>query len=213
MKPAAFLPHRARVARVVGPLACAACLLVPASLIPGTGLGLVPTASAQAVPADPAVPAAPGRPRVVVPEGGEFGKDLAIDLPAWPEDRDLAELTQRVRPDLRFFVDRRSIALAPGGEFRYTFVVRNAGGARSVTFESMRCEKRERMILATGSADRNWSPARFMRWESLDRNDPAGMREILFRDIFCPDRLPVASLKAALAALKTGLPTRDLATD
>lgn len=209
MKPPIVRPLRPVAMHLRVPAVAAACLLLSACLLPGAYV--VPAAWAQAAAAaDPKSPAGAGRPQVMLPSAGDGGADLAIDLPAWPDERDLAELKQGVRPDLRFFVDRRSIELLPGGQFRYTFVVRSTGGARNVTFEMMRCEPRERMILAIGSPDRRWSPARFIRWEPIDRNDPAGMREVLYRDIFCPDRQPVASMKAALAALRTGLPTREL---
>jgi hypothetical protein len=48
-----------------------------------------------------------------------------------------------------------------------------------------------------------------MRWEPVERNDPIGMRDVLWRDIFCARRQPVETLKEVLNALKTGLP-RDL---
>ncbi len=193
---------------VFAPAVAATCLLLCAALLPGGHL--LQAARAQSATADSKPASTPARQQVLLPSAGEAGKDLPIDLPAWPEERDLAELKQGVRPDLRFFVDRRSIERVPGGEFRYTFVVHSTSGARNVTFEMMKCNPRERMILALGSPDRRWSPARFLRWEPIDRNDPAGMREVLYRDIFCPDRQPVASIKAALTALKTGLATREL---
>jgi hypothetical protein len=175
--------------------------------------GWVRTASAQAAPQmrvqpEGVVASAPeaARPRIVLPSAGPGGSDLVLDPPAWPEDRDLALLQQGVRPDLRFFVDRRSLELLPDGEIRYVFVVRTPAGASNVTWEAMRCDTRDRIILAIGSVDRRWSAARFPRWESLDRNDASGMRGMLHRDIFCPGRQAPLSLRHLQAALKTGLP-------
>jgi hypothetical protein len=206
-RPAArSLPARPLGARLLAALSAAGFLLCACIVAATQG---VPSAHAQPAAADPKAPAAPARPQVLLPGAGDAGQDLAITLPPWPEERDLSELNQRVRPDLRFFIDRRSIELVPGGEFRYTFVVRSAAGISNVTFETLRCEPRERMMLAIGSPERRWSPARLMRWESLTRNDPTGMREVLYRDIFCPDRQPVATLKEVLKALQSGLSARE----
>jgi hypothetical protein len=191
-------------------LLLAALLLVPrVSFVPAAHAQSAAPGAAQPAGTDAKAAAAPARQQVVLPGGREDGSDLAINLPAWPEDRDLAELQQSVRPDLRFFVDRRSIELVPGGEFRFTLVARTASGSRNVTFEAIRCATRDRMMLAVGSPDRRWSPARFMRWEPVERNDPIGMRDVLWRDIFCPGRQPLETLKEVMAVLKTGLP-RDL---
>jgi len=205
--------HRSRVLTV--PALCAGALLLWGGFDPGAPQpGLMRTASAQAASQAQAQPAAivpgvpaPGRPQIVLPSVGPGGSDLVLDPPRWPEDRDLAELQQGARPELRFFVDRRSLELLPEGEIRYIFVVRTQAGARNVTWETMRCDARERIILAIGTADRQWSPARFPRWESLDRNDASGMRGLLHRDIFCPGRQAPVSLKHLQASLKTGLPT------
>ncbi len=149
-----------------------------------------------------------GRPQVLLPGAGENGGDLAISLPDWPEEQNLVLLRQGVRADLRFWVDQRSLELVAGGEIRYTFVARSASGARSVTFEGMRCGSRDRIILATGSIDGRWVPVGAPRWNPVDRQDPTGMREVLYKDIFCPARLPVASLQELRSALKAGIHPR-----
>jgi len=160
----------------------------------------------QTPPASAAVPAPKATPtgqQVLLPGFGE-DSDTTIDLPAYPADADLIELRQGVRPDLGFFVDARSLQLAPNGEIRYTFVVRSASGARNVTFESMRCPVRERMIIAVGGTDRRWAPARFLRWEALELNDTLGQRGTLHREMFCAALLPIASAKEGVAALRAG---------
>ncbi|MBC7781402.1 MAG: hypothetical protein H7125_15005 [Proteobacteria bacterium] len=148
--------------------------------------------------------ASPSRQQVVIVSEGDDG-DLKIDLPAYPSDADLIELRQVLRADLRFFVDTRSLQVTPGGEVRYTFVVRTAGGSSTVTFESMRCAARERMILAAGTADRKWTPARMPRWDALERNDMVGQRAVLHRDILCPARLPIRNVQEGVAALRSGI--------
>ena len=179
------------------------CMLAAAVLLSGCGI----TGARPAVEDPKAVAGALG-PHVLVPGEGNDGKDLAVPLPPWPQDKDLVVLRQDLRPDLRFAVDQQSLQLVPGGEVRYTFVVRSASGSRTVTFETMRCESRERMMLATGTADGRWSPVRTPRWDPVDRNDPAGMRAVLHKDIFCPGRVAASSLNELRSALKAGLHPR-----
>jgi len=186
------------------------CLLAAVVLLSGCGIAGTRPADSAAKPAaeDPKAVAAALGPHVLVPGEGNDGKDLAVPLPAWPQDKDLVVLRQDRRPDLRFAVDPQSLQLVPGGEVRYTFVARSASGARSVTFEAIRCVSRERMMLATGTADGRWTPVRTPRWESVDRNDSTGMRAVLHQDIFCPGRVAAASLNELRAALKAGLHPR-----
>lgn len=188
--------------RSVAPSRTSALLLL--LLLPLAAGGPV---SAQVVPVPQ--PSAPARQQVVIPSTGEE-EDSRIDLPAYPSDRDLIELQQVMRPDLKLHVDARSVQVSPSGDIRYTLVVRTATGSRNVTHEVMRCPERERMILATGTVDRSWSPARFLRWESLERNDILGQRSALHTYVFCPARFPVADAKEAVAALRAGMHPRAI---
>lgn len=142
-----------------------------------------------------------------IPDQGEFG-EVAIELPAYPADADLIELRQTIRDDVKFFVDARSVQIAPNEDIRYTMVVRFASGTRNVSYEAMRCSDRERIILAAGTVDRGWSLARFPRWEPVERADPLGQRGTLFRDIFCAARIPIATAQEGIAALKAGFHPR-----
>ena len=185
-------------------------LLAAVVFLSGCGMAGTRPADSAAKPAveDPKAVAAALGPHVLVPGEGNDGKDLVVPLPPWPQDKDLVALRQERRPDLRFAVDQQSLQLVPGGEVRYTFVARSASGARSVTFEAIRCGSRERMMLATGTADGRWSPVRTPRWDPVDRNDPAGMRAVLHKDIFCPGRVAASSLNELRSALKAGLHPR-----
>jgi hypothetical protein len=169
-------------------------------------LSMAAMAPAAAQPAGVAAPAS-GRQQVAIPSGDEEA-DVKIELPGYPADADLVELRQRLRPDLRFYVDSRSVQVLPGGEIHYTFVIRTSSGARNVTHEVMRCMRQDRMILAVGTADRKWMPSRFLRWEPIEQNDMAGQRAALHKDIFCPARVPVADAREAVAALKAGMHPR-----
>ena len=205
-------PVLVRLARFLAwPRACVLPALMVAAALLSTGCGSVGSAAVPAVQqaaGNTLHPPADGRPRVLLPGMGEDGGDLSIVLPAWPEEQHLVALRQDLRADLRFWVDQRSLELVAGGEVRYTFVARSASGARTVTFEGMRCTSSERIILATGSTDGRWVPARSPRWTPVDRQDPTGMRALLHKDIFCPARLPVASLKELQSALKAGIHPR-----
>jgi len=186
------VPRKRRSPAAVVRMLCAVGVLL------GAGLGAGSRAVAAGAPDA-------GRAQIVLPSVGPGGNDLVLDAPPWPQERDLVELQQGVRPNLRFFVDRRSLELLPDGEIRYVFLVRSRAGASNFTWETMRCQARERIILATGTAERRWSAARLPRWESIERNDATGMRELLYRDIFCPGRRAPPSLRHLQTALETGM--------
>lgn len=206
----AGLPARLRTFSPCARAGALHCLLAAVVFLSGCGVAGMRPAAPAAKPAveDPKAVAAALGPHVLVPGAGNDGTDLAVPLPAWPQDKDLVVLRQDVRPDLRFAVDQQSLQLVRWDEVRYTFVARSPSGVRSVTFEAMRCESRERMMLATGTADGRWMPVRNPRWDPVDRNDPAGMRAVLHKDIFCPGRVAAASIQELRTALKTGLHPR-----
>ena len=196
-------PLRVRALVNAAVLVAATLLSVGCSTV---GRGVPP--AVQQGTADAKAASTDARPQVLLQGAGDDGGDLSIGLPAWPAEQELIPLRQGLRADLRFWVDLRSLELLPGGEVRYTFVARSARGARAVTFEGMRCGSRERIILATGSVDGKWVPARSPRWNPIDLRDPTGMREVLHKDIFCPARVAAASLAELRSALKAGIHPR-----
>jgi hypothetical protein len=84
----------------------------------------------------------------------------------------------------------------------YTLVVRGAGGADNVTFESLRCGG-ERRVLAYGKRDGTWSAARGSDW--LPLRDARSNRYYyeFWKDVFCLDGI-LQPKRDVLADIKRG---------
>lgn len=57
----------------------------------------------------------------------------------------------------RYSVDTLSLAIDDERLVRYTLIVTSTGGARNVSYEAIRCDRRELQVLALGRADGSWS--------------------------------------------------------
>lgn len=90
--------------------------------------------------------------------------ESALQLPAFPETENLIPFQVGSVSDKQFLIDEKSISVGDDGVIRYTLVVVSDAGARSISFEGMRCTTRERRLYAFGQADRTWSKARSDKW-------------------------------------------------
>lgn len=129
-------------------------------------------------------------------------KEEQSTFPAAPQLDDLVPFYPGPSTDNRFFVDSRTLAVGKDGVIRYVLVVVSPQGAKSVTFEGMRCETRERRIYAVGRADGSWAAARRSEW--LRISDVAGNRHhaALFLEYFCPDGVTVSDVARAREELQ-----------
>ena len=128
--------------------------------------------------------------------------ELQATLPPYPKEENLLPFYVSAATDNRFFVDGTSINVGADGVVRYVLVVRSATGASNVSFEGIRCATREKKVYAFGRADGTWVKARVSTWEPISYQDRNRQHHVLHQDFFCPDKLPVASSEAAVAALK-----------
>jgi len=105
--------------------------------------------------------------------------------------------------DFRFFVDAASIAPGADGAVRYTLVVRSPLGAESVTYEGIRCATGEVKTYATGRADRTWS-VRPGTWRRIEARGVQRWHDALWREYFCPRKIPIRTAAEGVYALKRG---------
>ena len=108
-------------------------------------------------------------------------------LPPFPKDQDLYSFYVSPTARSQFFVDRQTLSLGADGVVRYVMVVVSESGVRNISFEGMRCDKRERRIYASGRPDGTWSPARNSTWVRIKEAVTYRQHAALFTDYFCPD--------------------------
>jgi hypothetical protein len=128
----------------------------------------------------------------------------AVSLPLYPKSENLIAFTVSPVMRARHFVDGASISVGTDGVIRYTAVIDAAGGARTVSFEGMRCESGERRLYAYGQPDGAWSMARSAGWEAIPFRSARSYQKVLFEEFFCRDGLGVADGAEALRALRQG---------
>lgn len=128
-------------------------------------------------------------------------------LPAKPDPAKLIPFEVNVANTNRFFIDPASIAVGKDGVVRFTIVVDASGGARSVNYEGLRCETRERKLYAFGQADGSWVESKGSSWIPVLKQEHKmhnGYPAVLADEYFCVDRVPVASQAIAVKRLENG---------
>jgi hypothetical protein len=137
----------------------------------------------------------------------EFDQDkprseVAAPLPAYPREANLIPFNVSSATRNTYFVDADSISVGADNVVRYTVVIEAAGGAKTVSFEGMRCESGERRLYAYGQPDGTWSKARNADWESIKLRSLLSYRKALFEDVFCRDGIRVRDGKEAVQNLR-----------
>ncbi|MCX7897198.1 MAG: CNP1-like family protein [Rhodocyclaceae bacterium] len=140
--------------------------------------------------------------RVDFEEEAKVWQEEEVALPTHaPQEEHLLPLYVSATTPHRFFVDGSTLRIGGDGVVRYVLVVQSAAGARSVSFEGIRCATREWRLYATLSPTTGWVRARLARWQPIENKPMNRQHAALFRDHFCPDGVPVASAEAAKASL------------
>lgn len=131
-------------------------------------------------------------------------KEIEVQLPEAPSEGNLIPFYVSATTPNRFFIDGATLRVDSDGVVRYVMVVLSPSGARSVTFEGMRCEAKERRIYASGHSDGSWAKSRRNEWVRIQDATANRQHAALFIEYFCPGGVIVNSADQARAALRTG---------
>ena len=127
-----------------------------------------------------------------------------VVFPAFPEASGLIEFHVGWQSDVRFFVDGATISVGSDEVIRYVLVVFSARGAKTISYEGMRCETAERRSYAFGRADGSWSKSRSDRWVPI-RGDSNNHYVELYASYFCTNGQPqIMTPEAARRVLSKG---------
>ncbi len=105
--------------------------------------------------------------------------------------------------DFRFFVDRASLSVGKDGVVRYTLVARSPLGAENVSFEGIRCREGTYRVYAFGRSDGRWTE-RATGWRRIEPKSVQRWHSALWREFFCPQRVPINDAAEGLEALRLG---------
>lgn len=128
-----------------------------------------------------------------------------VTPPRYPREQDLVEFFPGPIGSHRYFVDGSSLQVDPGGVVRYVSVVRATGGGLNVAFEAIRCNTREKRILAYGHGSNQWSLAKSSAWMPIRFDVANEYQAVLYREHFCPHNVVVANREAALRSFAGGV--------
>ncbi|MBI3152535.1 MAG: CNP1-like family protein [Chloroflexi bacterium] len=131
-------------------------------------------------------------------------QEAEISLPAPPRNEGLLAFEVSAATGNRFSIDPASLSVGLDGVVRYTLVVLAPAGGRSITYEGIRCETRERRIYASGRSDGTWSKSRANQWSRIQEAYANRQHAALYLDYFCPGGLIVNDADEARAALRQG---------
>lgn len=146
-------------------------------------------------------------------EWGEFEYDfeqdkpwveVAAQLPAFPKTENLLAFVVSSATPHHYFIDAASISVGTDNVVRFTVVIEAAGGAKSVSFEGLRCGSGESRLYAYGHADGTWSKARNAGWGAIKFHSLLSYQKALYEDYFCRDDLPVRNVQEAVRNLRQG---------
>ena len=130
--------------------------------------------------------------------------EVEVQLPAFPQAENLVAFKVGAVSDTQFQIDSRSLSVGSDDVIRYTLVVVSSAGAKSITYEGMRCVTGERRFYAFGRSDGTWSKARNSQWARIQGSLNNHHVE-LFVNYFCNASTPsIASAEDALRSLRNG---------
>ena len=124
-------------------------------------------------------------------------------LPAPPKPDDLVEFYVSPSTNFRFYIDRQSLSVGKDGVVRYTLLARSPAGAENVTYEGIRCAQGSYRVYAYGRPGGAWNE-RDSDWRPIEPKTTQRWHQALWREYFCPHRVPIFDTAEGLDALRRG---------
>ena len=112
-------------------------------------------------------------------------KEVAASLPAAPTAENLLPFYVSPTASQRFAIDAKSVSVGTDGVVRYTLLATSASGAKSISYEGIRCDGWQTRLYAFGHPDGSWSRARRDEWTPINRNAANRQQAVLAADYFC----------------------------
>ncbi len=114
-------------------------------------------------------------------------KEGEVQIPSYPEDRNLIPVPLSRRDTLKLFIDEKSLSRDGDNIARFSLVVETSGGARNVFYEAMRCDAREYKTYALGTGDRSFQAIKEPKWQGIPFYETNAFRHHLYNRYVCRD--------------------------
>jgi hypothetical protein len=132
--------------------------------------------------------------------------EIEVKLPPPPKPESLLEFKPSAASSNQFFIDALSITIDSDETVRYTLVIRSPSGVDNVSYEGIRCDTVEQKYYAYGRRDGSWTKAQSGAWRRIRYQEVSRQHGVLYKDYFCPDGSPIASVNEAINRFKYGVP-------
>lgn len=149
----------------------------------------------------------------VAPESGEPDLEssgwveLEASLPLFPKPSGLVEFAVSGASDNHFLIDVDTLSIGKDGVVRYVLVVRSPRGAENLSFEGIRCAKREQKFYAFGQRNGTWARVQAGQWRVIENREINRQHIVLYTDFLCPDgALLPRSVRDIVQRLRYGAP-------
>ena len=130
--------------------------------------------------------------------------EVEVQLPAFPEEENLISFKVGAVDDVQYAIDSQSLSIGTDEVIRFALVTVSSMGAKSISYEGMRCVTAERRYYASGRPDKTWSKARSNQWFKIKGGSSSHHFE-LFSNYFCPiGSAFVTSAEEAVKSLRRG---------
>ena len=130
--------------------------------------------------------------------------ETKVALPQYPNPHDYLPFEVSATTPFSFFVDAKSVSVAPDQIVRYTMIAKSSEGALNISFEGMNCVERQVRVYALGSANGTWIEPRNSRWEAIRGDTRNAQRLVLYNDYFCPLTGYISNAAEAVRVLESG---------
>ena len=127
-------------------------------------------------------------------------------LPPYPQAANVVQFEGGNRDESRFYLDKTSISVGADEVVRYTLIVLGDGGARSVSYEGIRCETREFRVYGYGRPDRAWSTPLESEWRRISYQYTNNYRAVLVVEYFCKGQAILPTAREIVASLVNDAP-------
>lgn len=135
-------------------------------------------------------------------DAGKTWQEVALQLPAAPSAENLIPFYVSPTATQNFGLDEKSLSVGTDGVVRFTMVATSPAGARSISYEGIRCETFEKKSYAFARADGTWARSRRDQWEPIVRNAANRQHGALATDFICESRTIAGNRDTILQRLR-----------
>jgi hypothetical protein len=136
----------------------------------------------------------------------EWKETAVTAFPAYPTAANAVQFEGGNMEEARFYLDKASISIGTDEVVRYTLMVLGDGGARTVSYEGIRCETREYRVYAYGRPNRTWVPPLESTWRPIQYQYLNNYRGVLFVNYLCKRSVHIPPLREMIAELERDAP-------